>query len=166
MSRNRCQAALTRGQSNLASAQVSGQILALAIFGMLALNGCGGGGGASAPTGVTPPQTYSIGGTINGLSANGLTIAYGGQTVSPASGAATFVFQTPMAAGTAYSVTVQSQPAGQTCLVTNGTGSVGSANVTSIQLSWIVVTLAEATVPVPFVTRQVWPAGWLCTVTE
>jgi hypothetical protein len=133
LSTHRSQGALICGASNLAPAQVNGRILALAIFGMLALNGCGG--GASGPTGGNLPQTYSIGGTIDGLSASGLSIAYGNQTVAPATGAATFVFPTPMAAGTAYSVTVQSQPAGQTCLVTNGTGTVGSANVTTIQLS-------------------------------
>jgi hypothetical protein len=132
MSTNRCQAGLVRGASNLAPARASGRTFALAIVGMLALNGCGG--GAGGPGGTLPP-TYSIGGTITGLSGSGLTIAYGSQTLSPATGAATFVFPTAMSAGTAYSVTVQSQPAGQTCLVTNGTGTVGPANVTTIQLS-------------------------------
>jgi 6-phosphogluconolactonase (cycloisomerase 2 family) len=52
-----------------------------------------------------------------------------------ASGA--FTFSTALASGAAYGVTVLTQPSNpsQTCTITSGSGSVGSANVTSVQLT-------------------------------
>ena len=46
-----------------------------------------------------------------------------------------FTFATALAGGAAYSVTVKTNPAGQSCTVSNGSGSVGSANVTSVAVS-------------------------------
>ena len=71
---------------------------------VLALAGCGGssGGGSTA--------TYTIGGTISGLSASGLVLANGADTVSPAANATSFVFPTALASGASYSVTVKTQP--------------------------------------------------------
>ena len=43
-----------------------------------------------------------------------------------------FTFATQLACGAAYSVTVQTDPSGQTCTVANGSGTVGSANVTNV----------------------------------
>jgi hypothetical protein len=110
-----------------------GRVLALAILGTLALSGCGGVGSGAQGSGVA--QTYTIGGAISGLSASGLSIADGNQTVSPAANATSFVFATAEPPGTAYSVSVSSQPSGETCLLQSGSGVVGSANVTNIQLS-------------------------------
>ncbi len=80
-------------------------------------------------------STYTIGGTISGLTAGGLTLATNGQTVSPASGAASFTFPTAVASGASYSVTVSTQPTGETCTVANGSGTVGTSNVTNIQVA-------------------------------
>ena len=80
-----------------------------------------------------PPTTYTIGGTVSGLSgtvvlednlANDLTLTANGS----------FTFSTALAAGSSYSVTVKTQPAGQTCTVSNGTGTA-NANVTSVGVS-------------------------------
>ncbi len=46
-----------------------------------------------------------------------------------------FSFTTPVASGKPYKVTVSVQPTGQLCTVTGGTGTVGSANVTSVVVS-------------------------------
>ena len=96
---------------------------------VLALAGCGGssGGGSTA--------TYTIGGTISGLSASGLVLANGADTVSPAANATSFVFPTALASGASYSVTVKTQPSGLTCSVTNGSGTVGSSDVTNVQVA-------------------------------
>jgi hypothetical protein len=80
-------------------------------------------------------NSYTIGGTISGFTASGLVLAEGSQTVSPASGATSFTFPTAVASGTSYSVTVQTQPSGETCTVTNGSGTVGSSNVTGVAVS-------------------------------
>ena len=83
---------------------------------------------------LNPPRTAqtTIGGTISGLTASGLMLSDSTDTVSPAANATSFVFPTPLASGASYSVTVSAQPSGQTCTVTNGSGTVGSSNVTNV----------------------------------
>lgn len=119
---------------NTHTCHVGWRVPALAILCTFALSGCGGGGGSGAQGGGVA-QTYTIGGSISGLSASGLTIAAGSQTLSPAANATSFVFPTAVPSGTAYSVTVSSQPSGETCLLENGSGMVASANITNVQLS-------------------------------
>jgi len=46
-----------------------------------------------------------------------------------------FNFSTKAPSGTGYAVTVLTQPTGQTCLVTGGSGTVSGANVSSIQVA-------------------------------
>ncbi len=46
-----------------------------------------------------------------------------------------FTFKTALATGATYSVTVGTQPTGETCTVTNGSGTVGSANVTNVAVA-------------------------------
>jgi len=78
--------------------------------------------------------TYTIGGTISGLTASGLVLADGSQTVSLVSGATSFAFPTAVASGSSYAVTVKTQPTGQSCSVTNGSGTT-SANVSNVQVT-------------------------------
>ena len=95
---------------------------------VLLVTGCGGaGGGASA--------TYSIGGTITGLTAAGLVLANGSDMVMPAAEATSFVFATALAGGSSYAVTVKTQPIAELCQVTNGSGQVGSAAVTDVMVT-------------------------------
>jgi len=101
--------------------------------------GCGGGGGGGgSPPPPPPPATFSVGVTVNGLFGTGLVLENNGGnalTVN-ANGAATFT--TALASGTAYNVTVRTQPTAtpaQTCTVASGTGTVASAAVTGIAVS-------------------------------
>jgi hypothetical protein len=91
------------------------------------LAACGGGSGGN--------PTYTIGGSVSGLSTSGLVLANGAATVQVASGASSFEFATRLDTGTAYAVTVQTQPAGQTCLVNDGTGMVAAAALASVKIS-------------------------------
>jgi hypothetical protein len=80
---------------------------------------------------------YTVGGTVAGLSGTGLTLqANGGDSLAVAANG-TFTFATALASGTAFTVTASAQPAGppQTCLVMGGTGTIGSANVTSVAVN-------------------------------
>src|ERR1700761_6191713 len=80
--------------------------------------------------------TYTVGGTASGL-ASGSTVVLqnnGGNSLSATANGA-FTFSTALAPGAAYSVTVSSNPPGQTCAVANGTGTVGAANVTSVAVT-------------------------------
>src|SRR5207253_6507664 len=58
----------------------------------------------------------------------------GGDNLSVAANGS-FTFATKLASGSAYSVTVLTQPSGQTCAVTAGTGTIASANVTSVTVT-------------------------------
>ncbi|HRG49117.1 MAG TPA: hypothetical protein PLG41_23120, partial [Leptospiraceae bacterium] len=92
-------------------------------------------GVACLPTVATALATYTIGGTITGLTASGLVLQNNaGNDLTVASGAASFTFSTAVASGTAYAITVKTQPTGLICTVTSGTGSA-TANVTSVSLT-------------------------------
>jgi hypothetical protein len=46
-----------------------------------------------------------------------------------------FTFAAPALQGSSYNVTVGTQPLCQTCVVTNGSGTVGSSNITNVSVS-------------------------------
>lgn len=97
------------------------------------LSACGGGGGGNSPPAAPPPPvTYSIGGSISGLSASGLVLLdNGSDALDVAANASSFTFSTRLTAGSPYQVTVQRSPSSETCTVNNGSGTV-SGTVTSI----------------------------------
>jgi hypothetical protein len=77
---------------------------------------------------------HTVGGTISGLTGSAVLQDNGGDDLTlNANG--TFAFATPLGAGSPYDVTVATQPAGETCTVTNGGGSVGGSNVASVSVS-------------------------------
>jgi uncharacterized repeat protein (TIGR03803 family) len=80
-------------------------------------------------------QSYSVGGTISGLAGSGLVLSNGSDTRSVASGASSFTMPTEVAFTSAYNVTVQTQPAGLTCSVSDGSGNMGSAAVTNVAVT-------------------------------
>ena len=78
--------------------------------------------------------SYSVGGTVSGLSGTVVLQDNGGDNLSvTASGP--FTFATSLARGAAYSVTVKTNPSGQTCTVSTGSGTVAAANVTNVAVS-------------------------------
>ena len=91
---------------------------------------------AASPPTLSCSPVYSVGGTITGLSAAGLVLLdNGGDALTVPAGASTFTFAASLAANAAYAVTVQSSPAGQSCVVGNGSGTVGSASVSSVTVT-------------------------------
>jgi hypothetical protein len=93
-------------------------------------NWVGGGAGSQPP----PPQTYSVGGSVSGLSGTVVLQDNGGDNLS-VSANGPFTFSTQLASGAAYAVSVKTNPSGQTCSVSNGSGTVGSANVTNVAVT-------------------------------
>ena len=84
-----------------------------------------------AAAGNNQPNAYSVGGTVSGLSGTVVLQQNGDDNLSiNANGA--FTFPIPVAEGAAYNVTVLTQPATQTCTVTNGSGTMGASNVTNV----------------------------------
>jgi hypothetical protein len=80
----------------------------------------------------------TIGGTVNGLS-GGTTVGLTDNGIDPISVNANgnFTFDAQIQAGSTYNVAVTSQPIGETCTVTNGTGTVkqNSGDVTNVRVS-------------------------------
>lgn len=79
-----------------------------------------------------PPGYYTIGGTVSGLSAGGLVLRDNGGDDKPIAGNGMFTFDTAILDGLPYSVTVKTQPTGESCNVANASGMVASANVTNV----------------------------------
>jgi uncharacterized repeat protein (TIGR03803 family) len=97
----------------------------------LAACGGGGGGGTTAPT-----ATYQVSGSLTGLSTGASVVLQdnGGDALT-LTGNGPFTFATQIATGAAYDVTVKTQPAGQTCTVTNGSGHMASSNITNVAVN-------------------------------
>jgi hypothetical protein len=91
------------------------------------VSACSGSGSGS----ILPP-TYTLGGTVSGLNTSGLVLAREGQTLTVSSGASSFTFGSVLTSGSTYAVTVQTQPAGQLCTVSNGSGTAATANVANV----------------------------------
>jgi len=102
------------------------------LIAMACLAGCGYGG----PESVGGPK-FTIGGTVGGLSGTGLVLQLNGGGNLGVTANSGFTFTTVLASGVTYAVNVLAQPTtpSQTCSVTNGSGTVASANVTSISVS-------------------------------
>jgi RNase P/RNase MRP subunit p29 len=100
-------------------------------------NGTGIAGAANVTNVVVTCSSlsYTLGGTISGLTAAGLVLANGSDTLTVAANATTFTFDKPVAYSSAYAVGVASQPAGMTCSVANGTGTMPAANVTNVAVT-------------------------------
>lgn len=102
----------------------------------------GGGTGASGlGTGtfdVAPAVTpaFWLGGTLSGLGAGkSIVLQNSGGNNLTLSASGNFYFSTALPDTTAYSVTVLTQPVGQTCSVTSGSGSIAGANVSNVAVA-------------------------------
>jgi len=82
---------------------------------------------------VACSPVYSVGGSVTGLTASGLVLQNnGGDDLTVNANATTFAFATDLASGIGFTVTVLAQPEGNFCTINNGTGTIGSNNVTDV----------------------------------
>jgi environmental stress-induced protein Ves len=86
------------------------------------------------PTGGSQ-ESFSVGGSVSGLNGGGLVLQNNGADDLPIAGNGVFAFPGRLANGAAHNVSVRSQPAGQTCVVSNGAGTISSANVTNVAVA-------------------------------
>ncbi len=103
--------------------------LAICTLTLFTIAGCGD----TLPTGET---TFTIGGTVSGLTGTVVlqNNTAGDLTITSDS---TFTFLTSVATGSNYSVTVSTQPSGQICTVSSGTGSIVAANVSDVAVTCV-----------------------------
>jgi hypothetical protein len=90
---------------------------------------------------ITCTPYFTLGGTVSNLQGTTLMLllqnngSVASNVVSVLPGQSTFVFGTALPQGIGYTVTVQQQPSGQSCMVTNGSGTVSGSNVASVNVS-------------------------------
>jgi len=83
-------------------------------------------------------SSFTVGGTVSGLTGTGLVLLNNGVPLPAiAPGATSYTLPAPVPSGTGYAITVGTQPStpSQTCTVANGTGTVGAANVTNVNVT-------------------------------
>ena len=101
---------------------------ALMAAAALSLSACGGSGSVVAPG-------YTVGGTVTGLGANSIVLQNNGKDNLNVTANSTFAFATKLSAGSAYNVSILTQPTDRTCTVKSNSGTMASRNVTSVSLS-------------------------------
>ena len=98
-----------------------------ALLGILmivaAVSACGRAGGA------TSAPAFTVGGVVSGSTGTVVLQNNGGNDLPVATNGP---FSYPAAAGSPYHITVLTNPIGQTCIVTNGTGTVILTSVTNV----------------------------------
>ncbi len=78
----------------------------------------------------------TIGGSISGLGASGLTLKNnGGDTLTVPANATQFVFSTTAASGSTYAVTIASQPSGYVCTASSNSGTVSTTNISTVAIT-------------------------------
>jgi 6-phosphogluconolactonase len=87
----------------------------------------------------SPGYSYTIGGTVSGMVGSGMVLQNnGGDDLSvPSNGS--FSFKTSLTSGTAYAITVKTQPANpsQTCTVSNGSGTMNGAPMDNVVVNCV-----------------------------
>jgi N-acetylneuraminic acid mutarotase len=97
------------------------------------LAGCGHHSDTTTVTTNTPPPTYSIGGSVAGLSGTLVLQNNGGDNLSLSSNGS-FDFDVTVQPNSKYDVTVATQPTNQVCSVSDGSGTA-SASVTTVSVT-------------------------------
>jgi|GEM_PF-6139280 len=99
--------------------------------------------------------SFSVGGTVSGLTGAGLVLQNNGGDDLAVGADGPFQFSTPVPDGDPYDVTVSVQPTGQTCSVTNGSGTVSGADVTDVVVDCGDIQIGVSTTSVDFPDAQV-----------
>jgi N-acetylneuraminic acid mutarotase len=101
------------------------------------------------------PKLYSIAGSLSGLyGGRSLVVQDNGGNSTTLSASGSFTFSARIASGSSYAVTVLTQPVGQTCSLTHGSGTVSGADVNNVGIS-----CSDNTYNVGFTVRGLLSAG-------
>ncbi|MBC3934015.1 hypothetical protein [Undibacterium rugosum] len=107
------------------------------------LSACGGGGGSTdgssgSNSGGAATASFSVGGTVSGLAAGKQVVLQNnaGDNLTVSANAA-FTFAGKVNQNASYAVTVATQPAAQTCTVSNGSGSNVVANISNVAVNCV-----------------------------
>ena len=81
-------------------------------------------------------SSFSVGGSVTGLQGS-VTLRNNNADEITLSRSGSFSFNSRLATGASYNVTVRVQPAGQACSVSNGSGTVASADITDVEVACV-----------------------------
>jgi hypothetical protein len=81
--------------------------------------------------------SYTVGGTVSGMTGGTLVLVNNGGDFLNITADGPFTFSTGFADGESYDVTVLGHPEGQTCSVSNGSGTIVGADVTDVAVTCI-----------------------------
>jgi 6-phosphogluconolactonase len=97
----------------------------IVVVGTLLVASCGGGDGTAH---------YTVGGTVSGLIGSGLVLQDNGGNDLAIAANGSFVFSALVARGSAYAVTIKTEPTNpsQTCVLSAGSGTTIGANVSNV----------------------------------
>jgi sugar lactone lactonase YvrE len=106
-------------------------MLAMLLLAVIACSSGGNSGGGASNV----PQSYTIGGTVSGLTSGSEVslLNNGADTVTVGNGA--FTFPTKVSNNSTYSVTVGTQPIGEICEVSSGDGTVVASNISNVLIT-------------------------------
>lgn len=82
----------------------------------------------------TTSSSYKIGGTVVSLSGT-LTVSNNGTDFLTLASNGAYTFPSAILSGNSYSVAVQSQPTNQNCVIQNAQGTVGSSDISNIDIT-------------------------------
>ena len=85
---------------------------------------------------ISPVDNFIVGGSVSGLTGNVILQNNGTDDLNVNTNCS-FSFATTLVDGSAYDVTVLTQPANQICSVTNGSGTIADANVINVSVTCI-----------------------------
>lgn len=123
-------------------------IRAAVLLGVVAtLAACGSGGGSDGGAPGSPPvaSSYSIGGTVSGLTGAGLTLNLNGSDSLAIAANGRFTFATRLATGARYAAAIVNQPSGQICVASDVAGTVASSDIASVTVTCAVTTPPSGT---------------------
>jgi hypothetical protein len=102
-------------------------------------NGSGVVGGGNVTNVSVQCETvgFTVGGRVSGLEGSGLVLQNNGGDNLAIASSGSFEFRASLAPGASYNVTVLTQPAdpNQSCVVTDGSGTIGNADVTNVTVN-------------------------------
>lgn len=114
---------------------------------------------ASSSSSSSAAGSYTVGGTVSGLgTGSSLVLRNNGGDARTVTADGAFTFATPLATGAAYAVTIATQPAGKSCLVTNAAGSVGTGNVTTVAIACAIAGCSSSASAPSYTSDPVWAA--------
>jgi len=81
--------------------------------------------------------SFSVGGTVSGLAGSGLVLRNNGADDLSIASNGSFTFASELASGSAFAVTVATQPSrpSQTCTVADASGTIGGGDVRTVKIS-------------------------------